>query len=391
MANSNEMSVVVCVPGFPVSAEDPDKPFLLNHVISIANSGVLVTVVAPACAGSPAKQIIEGVRVVRVRYAPRKWETLAATGAMYREARGIKALLVPLMLLAMVYRTIREIRSTNAGVVHGHWWLPGGLVAVCSSFLTRRTSVVHLHGSDATLGDHPMFRWFARRVLRSADLRIAVSENLADWGRVVSDMEFEVLPMPLMLDRFACETEAPENGPILAVGRLVDEKGFDVLIEAAALAFTVDESSRRKIVILGEGPQREAIAQKAAKCGLELEMPGVVSPEHMRDWYEQACFVVVPSRREGFGMVAAEALASSRAVIGSSVGGIPLMLEDNKNGILVKPGDIEDLKRALLAIDPRMGVLGPDSVKIFAVDNHVQLLLKHYKSLTNFGTNGKTE
>jgi len=391
VVNSKEMSVVLCVPGFPVSAEDPDKPFLLNHVISISNSGVLVTVIAPACAGSPAEQIIEGVRVVRVRYAPRKWETLAATGAMYREARGIKALLVPFMLLAMLCRTIREIRRTDAGVVHGHWWLPGGLVAVCSSFLTRRTSVVHLHGSDATLGDQPMFRWFARRVLRAADLRIAVSENLAVWGQGVSGMEFEVLPMPLMLDRFACETAAPENGPMLAVGRLVDEKGFDILIEAAAMAFAVDESCRRKIVIIGDGPLREVIAQKAAECGVELEMPGVVSPEHMRNWYEQACFVVVPSRREGFGMVAAEALASSRAVIGSSVGGIPLMLENKKNGILVKPGDVEDLKHALLAIDPKMGVLGPDSVKLFAADKHIQFLRKQYKELTDSGASKEFE
>jgi len=178
---------------------------------------------------------------------------------------------------------------------------------------------------------------------------------------------------------------------MLAVGRLVDEKGFDILIEAAAMAFAVDESCRRKIVIIGDGPLREVIAQKAAECGVELEMPGVVSPEHMRNWYEQACFVVVPSRREGFGMVAAEALASSRAVIGSSVGGIPLMLENKKNGILVKPGDVEDLKHALLAIDPKMGVLGPDSVKLFAADKHIQFLRKQYKELTDSGASKEFE
>ena len=66
------------------------------------DAGFKVTVVAPALPGSPRRQTLEGIEVLRARYAPRRLETLAATGSMYREARGLKALLVVPMLLSMV-------------------------------------------------------------------------------------------------------------------------------------------------------------------------------------------------------------------------------------------------------------------------------------------------
>ena len=90
----------------------------------------------------------------------------------------------------------------------------------------------------------------------------------------------------------------------------------------------------------------------------------------MSDWYRDARYVVVPSRREGFGLVAAEAAAMGRAVVGTTVGGISAVVQDGVSGILVKPGDAEDLAQALLAVDPAMGEVGPSMVAVLSSERH---------------------
>ena len=101
----------MCAPGFPASSDDADKPFLLDHAKALVASGVIVSVIAPAVAGLPLRQTIDGVNIRRVRYGPRKMETLAATGSMYKEARGVKAILVIPMLAALCVAVWREARK----------------------------------------------------------------------------------------------------------------------------------------------------------------------------------------------------------------------------------------------------------------------------------------
>ena len=93
---------MLCAPGFPSSRDDSDKPFLLNHALALVSAGSDVTVVCPAVPGLPSRQTVEGVEVVRVRYAPRRFETLAATGSMYREARGFQSVFVLPMILTLI-------------------------------------------------------------------------------------------------------------------------------------------------------------------------------------------------------------------------------------------------------------------------------------------------
>ena len=94
----------MCAPGFPASSDDADKPFLLDHAKALVASGVIVSVIAPAVAGLPLRQTIDGVNIRRVRYGPQKMETLASTGSMYREARRLKSIMViPMMILSLIH------------------------------------------------------------------------------------------------------------------------------------------------------------------------------------------------------------------------------------------------------------------------------------------------
>src|SRR3546814_414 len=127
-------------------------------------------------------------------------------------------------------------------------------------------------------------------------------------------------------------TPPPADGPVLAVGRLVPEKGFDVLIRAAAKAAV-------PVVIVGDGGQEAALRALADELGADVTFAGPVAPDELGPHYRAARLVAVPSHREGFGLVAAEALASGRAVVASSVGGLAQVVADGVTGPLVPAGD----------------------------------------------------
>ena len=366
MAKHNDLRVVLCAPGFPVSADHADKPFLLDHALALVKAGLEVTVVCPMVNGARPRQSMGKIKVIRVPYAPRRWQTLASTGSMYQEARGAKALLVLPMLFCLTVAMIRQLRESNT-VAYGHWWVPGGCVAVLAGLLTRRPRVVHLHGSDAAITKAKILRLCAWVVIRLADARLAVSDELAEWGERISSRKVQVLAMPVDIERLPSPTPAPENGPFLGVGRLVPEKGFDLLIEAAAL---VDPSKRPEIVIVGVGPERAQLDALARRLNVELHLPGAVSPKDIGDWYRKASVVVVPSRREGFGLVAAEAAASARAVVGTRVGALPQLIDDGISGLLVEPQNVEALAEALTSINPAWGHHGPSKITELGMESH---------------------
>mgnify|MGYP001196700356 CR=1 FL=1 len=369
---------MLCAPGFPASIDDADKPFLLNHAMALSKAGIRVTVVCPMVNGLPLRHHIDGIEVVRVRYAPRRLQTLASTGSMYREARGLKSLLVIPMLLSLISTMVLELRRKKA-VAYGHWWVPGGLVAVVAAAIIRRPSIVHLHGSDASITGNKIIRALASFVMRQADVCIAVSEELAEWGVKVSSRDCRVIPMPVDLENFAKAPPPSDDGLTLGVGRLVTEKGYDLLIEAVSL---IDPQKRPEITIVGVGPQRLQLQAQARRLGVQLHLPGAVSPREMGDWYQRARIVVVPSRREGFGLVAAEAAAAGRAVVGTSVGGIPNVVRPGVSGLLVAPADVDALAAALKEVDPEWGVNGPQLVEGLGGERHGHYLRQVCDDLT---------
>jgi len=221
-------------------------------------------------------------------------------------------------------------------------------------------------------------RKLARVVLGAADVRLVVSEELKQWVTVTSGKPAEVVPMPLAFDRLPQPSPVPTTGCTLGVGRLVHEKGFDLLIDAMGM-LNVDE--RTELVIVGSGPDRHALADRAAKAQVSLHLPGAVPPTELVKWYRRALIVVVPSRREGFGLVAAEAAATGRAVVGTKVGALPTLIKHGQSGLLIEPDDAQALATALREVDPRWGGNGPEMVGHLGLERHGALLRQVYDDL----------
>jgi glycosyltransferase involved in cell wall biosynthesis len=223
----------------------------------------------------------------------------------------------PLFLAEMTRATRRAARS--ADVVHAHW-LPAGAVAA----LAGRPFVLTLHGTDLELARRAP--WLARRILRRASVVVAVSQALADEARRLGAPAVQVIPNGVELPaEVSVEAEPPE---VLFAGRLSAEKGVLELAEAA---------DGLNLVVAGDGPLRDQLPRTL----------GFVPAGELHALYDRAALVVCPSRRDGFNMVCAEAMAHGRPVVASAVGGLLDLVIDGETGLLVPPRDPPALRGAI--------------------------------------------
>ncbi|MEP6893344.1 MAG: glycosyltransferase, partial [Gaiellaceae bacterium] len=163
-------------------------------------------------------------------------------------------------------------------------------------------------------------------VLRRARFAVCASHALAAAARELGARDVRVIPSGVALPS---EVEAPDEPPhALYIGRLSDEKGVLELAEAAR---------GLPLVVVGDGPLRDK---------LPAAIPAV-PPAEVGGYLERAALVVCPSRREGYGVVAREAMAYARPVIATAVGGLPDAVVDGETGLLVPPGDVPALRSAL--------------------------------------------
>jgi glycosyltransferase involved in cell wall biosynthesis len=354
------MTIVHVAQSWPRHDDDAHGIFIARYVDALRRTGIDIDVIVPSMVGA-----VRQPHVTRVRYGPKRWETLAGTGAMHHAAKGPAGLLLPSYIAAHSL-ALRRARPT---LVHAHWWVPTGLSAALAH--NNCPLVIHLHGTDAAVAPPGSKRaTLARWVLRRADAVLAVSDDLAQWARHVADVDVTVIPMPL---HGGLTATAPDPlGPFLGVGRLVREKGFDVLIRAAARANVPVE-------LVGDGPERGALEQLSRSTGAHVTFVGAVSPRELPGFYQRARAVVVPSRREGLGLVAAEAAACGRTVIASDVGGLPEVV--GANGYLITADDVAALAELLVNVDVQRGRSGPDEVARLQPDRIARRTLEVYRRL----------
>lgn len=333
---------------FPRDPADPAAPFLLRYAQGLVGAGAGVRVLAPHDPGLPEHHEVGGVPVRRVRYGPPRRERIAYRGEMHLLARRPAGAWRAARLVGAMARALRaEDRRARPDAVEIHWLLPGGLVARLAR--PRAPVQISVHGTDVALAAAgPLTRTAARVALGAADRVVAASEPLAAELRGLLGRDADaVAPMPP-----AAPTAPPEpppgHGAILAVGRLVPEKGHVELVDA--VAGLRDQGREVTLTVVGDGPDRAALAARAAAAGVPLRLPGAVSPQDLEVFYAGADVVAVPSRREGFGLVAVEALLRHRPVVATTAGGLAAIvtsIDGAPTGWSVPPADVPALRAAL--------------------------------------------
>jgi glycosyltransferase involved in cell wall biosynthesis len=140
-----------------------------------------------------------------------------------------------------------------------------------------------------------------------------------------------------------------ENKKILYVGRLMEEKGLDVLIKAYGIVSAKVPNSN--LIIVGKGHLRKNLEDLTNRLGLKnVVFTGFVSDSLLKQAYASSDLFVLPSYAEIQPLVLLEALAMGLPAIGTNVGGIPEMIIEGRNGYILKPGDHQGLAERIITI-----------------------------------------
>jgi colanic acid/amylovoran biosynthesis glycosyltransferase len=309
------MRVCVLTTSYPRSPDDVAGAFVAAQVGRLRAAGIEVEVVSPASFRHFGIAYGDGI-AQNLRRRP--W-LLAA---------------LPLFLASFARAARRGART--ADVVHAHW-IPSGLAAI----KTGKPYVLQVWGTDVAIANRMPI--LARPLVKRARIVVAASEFLAVAARELGAREVRVIPNGVEIPEAVADPEAPPH--VLYAGRLSEEKGLLEFVEAT-------EGLAREIV--GDGPLRERAPGAV----------GFVPPDRLGSHYERAAVVCVPSRREGYGVVAREAMAYGRPVVATPVGGLADAIEDGVTGLLVPAQDALALRAAverLLADEPLRRKLGENA------------------------------
>ncbi|WP_336760952.1 glycosyltransferase [Asaia sp. VD9] len=253
--------------------------------------------------------------------------------------------------LAVHARGIFRTRQIDSCYVPGnsHWpVIPAlkGLNAAHRPFMIAQVSSPVCREGRSSLGQAG-YDWRMRWLLRGADRITTLSEDLArDTSGIVGCEGVEVVPLPALWDEGA-PREAPDGTmTVLAAGRLVPIKGFDLLIRAFRLV--ADRHARAKLVLCGEGPERDRLEKLTVDLGLEGHVIFAGYVPSIRPHLDAARVFVLSSHCESYGAVLLEALAAGRQVITTRCSpAVDALVKSPVAGRSVPVRDVEALARAM--------------------------------------------
>ena len=259
-------------------------------------------------------------------------------------------------------RFIRLIRRENIVTVNLHYPGLSAFTVLLARFMTSGafTVVLSFHGADLPRcqdGDRTQ-RALWRFILRRSDAIVTCSRSLADELRGVDSAKgVTIHAVHNAIDSAACRLKAVQSALpaglesrryLLSVGKFENKKGHDVLIESFD-RIAAAHPDLYLVVIGGSGPMFAAFEERVAASPFRARVMLFRDVPHGATLaaISRATLFALPSRREPFGVVILEAAALTRPVVASRVGGIPEIIQDGYNGVLVPPDDVEALAEAL--------------------------------------------
>lgn len=300
-----------------------------------------ITIAVPDYGKGEHREVYQGMEIVRMR-----------------GGSGPRFIRYALRLLALRKALRNLVREKGADLVHVHDLLVGPPIARAVQgrvpfVFTNHTSVY------ARWSEKKRFRLLLRLLVGRPDGIITVSPILKDRSAIHRPLAIELIPSGVDTDRFhplpkqgeVMKTlKLSEGDPvILYVGRFAPVKGLPYLIGATA---KIRESIPNiKLLLAGGGNREEEAAVKEAITDANLEnnvlMPGPVPYDLLPGYYSVADVVALPSLMEATSIAGLEAMASGKPVVGTDVGGLPLIIDRCVTGMIVPPRNPEALASAL--------------------------------------------
>jgi glycosyltransferase involved in cell wall biosynthesis len=302
----------------------------------------------------------EGIRFFRFRYSPIDRLSPWGFGGSLNGTSHVRpqsAVMAPAVVVALRRSISGLLAEADYDVVHAHWLLPNAWVAAGPASRHNVPMVVTLHGTDVAMAERPLFRRIGVTTLSRAGAITAASDNLRTRViRLGANPEItRTVHYGVDTTMFAPSGRAgsTDDLQVLAVGRLLEVKGFRYLIEAVARVDGV------RLTIAGDGPLRSELEETARREAAKVTFAGDVQHKAIPGLLARADAVAVPcvtgsaGNVDGLPNALLEALSAGRPVIASAIGGIPEVVRDGANGLLTPEKDVQALASALTELRDR--------------------------------------
>lgn len=359
---------ILCVTSnFPRWAGDSTTPFVLHLAQDLQALGWQVDILAPHTDHAALKEIIGGIQVERFRYLwPSKYETICYQGGALVNLRKNRSdyLKLPALVSSECLNLICKLIKGKYDLLHSHWILPQGFTGILTAGLLNIPHVTTVHGGDVFGLQGRVLTQFKRFTLRYAD---AVTVNSSVTEKAVT----EIAPNLKELYRIPMGISIPEKsntafsmdlrkryrhgkGPLLIfVGRVVEEKGVDDLIQAVRIL--VPKFPDISALIVGDGQDRYVFEGLVKKLGLSdrVIFTGWLESEHVPAYLGAGDIFVGPSRKTNNGWIEAqgltfiEAMSAKIPVIATRVGGIVDSVKHEETGLLVHQNAPDEIAKAV--------------------------------------------
>lgn len=356
---SSRRRLLVLTSTFPRWEDDREPAFVYELCRRLADEFDVI-VLAPHASGAAFREKIGGLHIRRFPYFFPRWEMLAYEGGIVANLRKHRwnYLVAPLFLSAEFLLTLYLIKKYRVDAIHAHWIIPQGSLAAIASKCTwpRPPIACTMHGSDLFSLQGRLFSSVKRWTARSVDHFTVVSQAMHEPAAALGGKgAISIIPMGVDLQmRFTPPPPTAERNSheLLCVGRLVTGKGIRYIIEA--LPRVLEKYPQIRLVIVGDGPERNNLMTLAANLELEscIEFTGALNHAKLADRYRQATLLVSASLQEGFGLVFAEAMGCECPVLAADLPSISDIVKDGITGTVCKQQDSADLaEKILLRLD----------------------------------------
>jgi glycosyltransferase involved in cell wall biosynthesis len=353
------MKVCHIVSTFPRSEDDPEVPWLVELLKHLKNQNIEVKVFSPAYKGLKDHNI-SGIPVKRFRYFFKRFETLTHEEGATNKIRNPLYLLLPgFYLFFGSIAFLRYCKKEGFDLIHVHWPMPHAIFGYLAKKIQRIPFISTFYTAEIVLTSKiKPLKILLKKLLRHSAKIIAISSYTRSELQKITGLDSSVIPYgsslpPVEINRST--KKSSDKWRLLFVGRLIERKGLNYLLQAIPLLLNDYEI---ELHIVGSGNQLNHLRDLACKLGMadRVIFEGRVASSRLKELYEDCDIFVLPSivdsreETEGLGVVLLEALSYRMPVVASDVGGIPDVIKDGETGYLAKQKDPQSLADKIMTV-----------------------------------------
>lgn len=347
------------------NASSENTPYFINSLVNSLNANYTdldIIVLRPMIDSKETSYKEANYRVQPYRYFwPLSFQTLHKYGLKPSiDKNKLNVLKVCLLILFQFISLLKLIRKEKPDYIYAQWFIPQGLVTALASNFSTAKFYCSSYGADVLIFKNINFfgKKLIKYIVKKCDKFTAISNLNYTLIEECVDSNVELMKkgkvIPLPIDDFFFSTKKDAHNfknNFLYIGRLVDYKGVDLLIESLKL---IDKNFDFQLNILGDGVDKEYLIEKVKKYNLENKIffRGWKNNSDKLNFIQNSDVIFVPSVQtkftmEGGPLTLIEALSQKKIVICSDSIGYGSFIQDGVNGIKFKSGNVGDLVKGI--------------------------------------------